>query len=98
MLIDSILEYVILSSFDTISGYYQILIKFKNASEFITDEWDFCYKVMHVGLKNTRAIYQQLIIGIFKALIGIKVEIYVDDVLIKSPLHTKKWDILSNSL
>lgn len=51
---------------------------------FITDKGVFYYKVMPFDLKNARATYQRLVSGIFKDLIRTSVEVYVDDVVVKS--------------
>lgn len=51
---------------------------------FITDKGVFYYKVMPFDLKNARATYQRLVSGIFKDLIRISVEVYVDDMVVKS--------------
>jgi len=42
------------------------------------------YKVMPFGLKNTRATFQRKVNEIFKELIGCTIEVYVDDMLVKS--------------
>lgn len=39
---------------------------------------------MHFELKNTIITYQRLVIESFKVLIGIMVEVYIDDMVIKS--------------
>lgn len=44
----------------------------------------FCYKVMSFGLKNVGATYQRLMSGIFKDLVGTTIEMYVDDMVVKS--------------
>ncbi|RDX67652.1 hypothetical protein CR513_53443, partial [Mucuna pruriens] len=51
---------------------------------FITDSSVFCYRVMSFGLKNTRATYQRLMDKIFKDVISIDVEVYFDDMVVKS--------------
>ena len=51
---------------------------------FITDHGLYCYKIMSFGLKNTRATYQCLFNMMFKEQIGRTMEVYVDDMLIKS--------------
>lgn len=51
---------------------------------FITDFGVYCYLVMVFGLKNAGATYQRLVNKIFKHLIGKTMEVYVDDMLIKS--------------
>uniref|UniRef100_A0A2N9F200 Integrase catalytic domain-containing protein n=1 Tax=Fagus sylvatica TaxID=28930 RepID=A0A2N9F200_FAGSY len=44
----------------------------------------FCYKVMPFGLKNAGATYQRLMNRMFHDQIGRNVEVYVDDMLVKS--------------
>ena len=39
---------------------------------------------MPFGLKNTGATYQRLVNHMFKELIGVNMEVYVDDMLVKS--------------
>ena len=59
---------------------------------FITDQGFFCYKTMPFGLKNAEATYQRLVNMIFKDLIGRFMEVYVDNMLVKSKIvgdHTK---------
>ncbi|RDX97691.1 Retrovirus-related Pol polyprotein, partial [Mucuna pruriens] len=51
---------------------------------FITDEGAFCYKVMPFDLKNAGATYQRLMDKIFKGILGTDVEVYVDDMVVKS--------------
>ncbi|XP_020203755.1 uncharacterized protein LOC109789254 [Cajanus cajan] len=51
---------------------------------FITDSANFCYKVMPFGLRNAGATYQRLMDKIFRHQIGNCLEVYVDDMVIKS--------------
>ncbi|KAL0447242.1 UNVERIFIED_CONTAM: hypothetical protein Slati_1852100 [Sesamum latifolium] len=51
---------------------------------FITSEGTFCYVAMPFGLKNAGATYQRLVDKIFRPQIGRNVEVYVDDMLVKS--------------
>ena len=53
-------------------------------TSFITPEKAYCYKVMPFGLKNTGATYQRMVTKMFGHLIGKTVEVYIDDMLIKS--------------
>ena len=57
---------------------------------FITSQGLYCYKVMPFGLKNAGATYQRLVNKMFSKQIGINMEVYVDDMLVKSkeePAH-----------
>ena len=53
-------------------------------ASFITSQGLFCYKVMPFGLKNAGATYQRLVNHMFRPQIGRNVEVYVDDMLMKS--------------
>ena len=53
-------------------------------TSFVTSQGLFCYKVMSFGLKNASAIYQRLMNKLFEHQIGRNVEVYVDDMLVKS--------------
>ena len=58
-------------------------------TSFITSQGLFCYKVMPFGLKNVGATYQKLVNHMFRPQIGRNVEVYVDDMLVKSAKETK---------
>ena len=53
-------------------------------TSFVTSQGLFCYKVMPFGLKNARATYQRLMNKMFAHQIGRNVQVYVDDMLVKS--------------
>ncbi|XP_052627003.1 uncharacterized protein LOC128133558 [Lactuca sativa] len=56
---------------------------------FYTDHGTFCYTKMPFGLKNAEATYQRLVDSIFAKQIGSNIEVYVDDMVIKSPNEEK---------
>ncbi|KAM2040080.1 hypothetical protein ACFX16_034059 [Malus domestica] len=84
--IDSTAGCELLSFMDAYSGYNQILMNPPNQEHitFITDRGLYCYKVMPFGLKNARATYQRLVNLMFAEQIGKSMEVYVDDMLVKS--------------
>ena len=51
---------------------------------FITDRGLYCYRIMPYGFKNVGTTYQLLVNKIFKKQIGRNMEVYMDDMLIKS--------------
>ena len=53
-------------------------------TSFVTSQGLFCYKVMPFRLKNAGATYQSLVNHMFHPQIGRNVEVYVDDMLVKS--------------
>ena len=53
-------------------------------TSFITSQGLFCYKMMLFGLKNAGATYQRLMNKMFANQIERNVQVYVDDMLVKS--------------
>ena len=51
---------------------------------FITLHGLFCYNVMPFGLKNVGPTYQRLMTKMFRPLLGKTIEVYIDDMLVKS--------------
>ena len=51
---------------------------------FIISQGLYCYKVMPFRLKNARAIYQRLVNKMFSKQIGRNMEVYMNDMLVKS--------------
>ena len=78
-----------LSFLDTFSGYHQIPMHPPDAEKtsFITPHGLFCYNVMPFGLRNARAMYERLMTKIFRPLLGKTMEVYIDDMLVKSKEH-----------
>ncbi|KAM3000897.1 hypothetical protein FF2_037258 [Malus domestica] len=88
LLIDATANHAILSFMDGHAGYNQIFIAeadvhktaFRCPGALDTYEW----VVMPFGLKNAGATYQRAMNTIFHDLIGTIVEVYIDDVVVKS--------------
>ena len=76
----------LLSFMDAFSGYNQILMRpdDQEKTAFITDRGTYCYKVMPFGLKNFGATYQRLVNRMFADQLGKTMEVYIDDMLVKS--------------
>ena len=64
---------------------------------FITSQWLYCYKVMPFGLKNAGAIYQRLVNKMFSKKIRRNMEVYVDDILVKSKEELTHLDDLKET-
>src|SRR3954465_888617 len=75
-----------LSFLDAYSGYNQIRLKVKDQEKtaFITPFRVFCYNTMPFGLKNAGATYQRCMQACLKDQIGRNVQVYVDDIVIKT--------------
>ena len=63
-------------------------------TSFITSQGLFCYKMIPFGLKNVGATYQRLVNHMFCPQIGRNVEVYVDDMQVKSARETQHLDDL----
>ena len=85
-LMDSTARHKILTFMDAFSGYNQIQMAEEDQKKtaFITNQGLYCYRVMPFGLKNAGATHQRLVNQMFSKQIGRNVEVYVDDMLIKS--------------
>ena len=88
-MVDASAEHRMLSFLDTLSGYHQIPMHPSNVEKtaFITPHSLFCYNVMSFGLKNVGATYQRLVTKMFRPLLGNTMEVYIDDMLVKSKEH-----------
>ena len=86
ILVDSTARHQLLSFMDTFSGYNQIKLEEADLEKtsFVTSQGLFCYKVMSFDLKNAGATYQRLMNKMFAHQIGRNVQVYMDDVLMKS--------------
>ncbi|GJU65604.1 reverse transcriptase domain-containing protein [Tanacetum coccineum] len=80
---------------DAYKGYQQIQMTKKDEEKtaFHTEEGVFYYTKMPFGLKNAGATYQRLVDSVFKEHIGVNLEAYVDDMVIKS---RTKQDIIKD--
>nr|KYP46857.1 Retrovirus-related Pol polyprotein from transposon 412 family [Cajanus cajan] len=85
-LVDDASDHSIFSFLDAYSGYNQIKMHPANEEKtaFITENANFCYKVMPFGLKNAGATYQRLMDKVFQRQIGRNMDIYVDDMVVRS--------------
>jgi len=88
-LVDGAAGNKVLSFLDAYSSYNQIpmAIADMHKTAFITDDANYFYRVMPFGLKNAGATYQRLMDKVFSHLTGHCVEVYVDDMVVKSPSH-----------
>ncbi|RVW72331.1 Transposon Ty3-I Gag-Pol polyprotein [Vitis vinifera] len=88
-IVDSTAGQRMISFLDAFSGYHQIPMASANEEKtvFITPHGLYCYKVMSFGLKNAGATYQRLMTKIFKPLVCRTVEIYIDDIVVKSKIR-----------
>ncbi|XP_014524276.1 uncharacterized protein K02A2.6-like [Vigna radiata var. radiata] len=88
-LVDGASGHAVLSFLDAYSGYNQIpmYVPDQEKTTFITEHANYCYEVMPFGLKNAGATYQRLMDKVFRDQIGRCMEVYVDDMVVKSSSH-----------
>ena len=86
--VNSTSRHEMLTFMDAFSGYNHI--KMDPADEvhtsFITAFDTDYYKVMPFSLKNAEATFQRMVTKVFKPQIGRNIEVYVDDMIIKTKL------------
>ena len=86
LIVDATVGHELLSFMDAFSDYNHISRDpdDQEKTSFITGQGTYCYRVMPFGLKNTGATYQRLVNKMFQKQIGASMEVYIDDMLVKS--------------
>ncbi|GJX38482.1 reverse transcriptase domain-containing protein [Tanacetum coccineum] len=87
--VESLYSYPFKCFLDVYKGYHQIHMaeSDKEKTSFHTSQGVYCYTKMPFGLKNAGATYHRLVDKAFDSQVGRNIEVYIDDLLIKS--HTK---------
>ncbi|KAJ9541250.1 hypothetical protein OSB04_027756 [Centaurea solstitialis] len=98
-MVDATAGHELLTFMDAYSGYNQILMHTDDQEKtaFMTDKGIYCYKVMPFGLKNAGSTYQRLVNMMFKEHLGRTMEVYIDDMLVKSERSHDHIDHLKQS-
>nr|CAN61210.1 hypothetical protein VITISV_014941 [Vitis vinifera] len=96
LLVDSTAGHSMLSFMDGFSRYNQILMALEDMEKtaFITEWGTYCYRVMPFGLKNAGATYQRAATTLFHDMMHKDVEVYVDDMIVKSRGRADHLDAL----
>ncbi|CAJ2666715.1 unnamed protein product [Trifolium pratense] len=86
-LVDNSSGFKLLSFMDAYSGYNQIpmAVADREKTAFMTESGNYYYNVMPFGLKNAGATYQRMMNKVFRGQIGDMLEVYMDDMIVKSP-------------
>ena len=84
---------------DAFSGYNQMRMDPNDQEKmsFITRQGTYCYQVMPFWLKNVGATYQRLVNKMFQKQIGTSMEVYIEDMLVKSVKTELHVDHLAKS-
>ncbi|KAK9050558.1 hypothetical protein SSX86_029875 [Deinandra increscens subsp. villosa] len=85
-MVDATAGHEMLTFMDATSGFQQIQMEPQDQEDtaFITPTGIYCYIVMPFGLKNAGATYQRLVNMMFKEKLGDTMEVYIDDMVVKS--------------
>src|SRR3954467_15420540 len=89
-LVDNSADYKLLSFMDAYSGYNQIPMarSDKQCTAFMTESGNYYYNVMPFGLKNVGSTYQRMMNKVFQAEIDDMLEVYMEDMIVKSQKET----------
>ena len=87
-----------MSFLDAFQGYYQIPLALddQERTAFVTPIGNYHYKVMPFGLKNAGATYQSMMTRMLESQLGKNIEIYIDDMVVKSKVESEHVSHLGN--
>ena len=90
-LVDATVGHRRMSFLDAFQGYHQIPLALDDQEKttFVTPVGNYHYKVMPFGLKNAGSTYQRMMTKMFELQLGKNVEVYIDDMVVKSKLVSK---------
>ncbi|GFX64958.1 transposon Ty3-I Gag-Pol polyprotein [Trichonephila clavipes] len=80
-----------MSALDLRSGYFQLAVNPSDIIKiaFVTENGTYAFRRMPFGLSGAAPNFQKAIVIILKPVIGKFVSVYMDDVIISSPLFTQ---------
>ena len=87
-----------MSFLNAFQGYHQIplVLDDQEKTSFVTHTRNYHYKVMTFGLKNAGATYKRMITRMFEPQLGKNIEIYIDNMLVKSKVESDHVNDLEN--
>ena len=90
-LVDATVGHHSMSFLDTFQGYHQIPLALddQEKTSFVTPIGNYHYKVMPFSLKNVGSTYQRMMTKIFKSQMGKNIEVYIDDMVVKSKIMSE---------
>ena len=85
-LVDATVGHPQIRFLDAFQRYLQIPLALGDQKKitFVTPTGNYHYKVMSFRLKNARSTYQRMMTRIFKPQLGKNIEVYIDDMVVKS--------------
>ena len=97
-LVDATVGHPQMSFLDAFQGYHQIPLALEDQEKtaFVTPTRNYHYKVMPFGLKNAGSIYQRMMTKMFEPQLGKNIEVYIDDMVVKSKVVSEHVGDLEN--
>ena len=97
-LVDATVGHSRMSFPDAFQGYHQIPLALddQEKTSFVTPVENYHYKVMPFSLKNAGSTYQRMMTKIFEAQMGKNIEVYIDDMVVKSKIVSELIGDLTN--
>ena len=85
-LVDATVGHPWMSFLDAFQGYHQMPLALDDQEKtaFVTFVGNYHYKVMPFGLKNAESTYQRMMTKMFEPQLGRSIEVYIDDMVVKS--------------
>ena len=85
-LVDATVGHPCMSFLDAFQGYHQIPLALDDQEKtaFVTLVGDYHYKIMPFSLKNAGSTYQRMMMRMFESQLGKNIEIYINDMIVKS--------------
>ena len=95
-LVDATVGHPQMSFLDAFQGYHQIPLALddQERTAFVTPIGNYHYKVMPFGLKNARSTYQRMMTRMFELQLGKNIEIYINDMVVKSKMVSEHLEDL----
>ena len=87
-----------MSFLDAFQGYHQIPLALEDQEKttFVTPVGNYHYKVMPFSLKNVGSTYQRMMTKMFEPQLSRSIEVYINDVVVKSKVVSEHVEDLAN--
>ena len=94
-LVDAMVGHPRMSFLDAFQGYHQIPLGLDDQEKttFITLIGNYHYKVMSFDLKNAGSTYQRMMTRMFEPQLGNSIEVYIDDMVVKSKVVSEQGGV-----
>ena len=97
-LVDATVGHSRMSFLDVFQGYHQIPLVMGDQEKmaFVTPTGNYHYKVIPFRLKNVGSTYQRMMTKMFELQLGKNIEVYIDDMMVKSKVVSEHVGNLGN--